>query len=342
MLRPSYAWSRADSMDEARQDGRNRVRKRFAQRVAVFASAAARVQEAEDADAIHDLRVSARALEAMLRTWGGLLDSRPRTAALRGLRRLRHGLGAARELEAHVALLERIARDSDDPEDPDDPATALLHRLRIKSSRRAARARKQLRPERLRRLLGRVETATSSLGTGPAGDPDGTVRARAHVSELRAVALAAVESAAPREDEWLLQQARLAVRRWRYAMDSVAKPANGPPSDLRPALRQVQDALGAIHDRAALIGLVERHVRRRAVPGLKPLIERLKAENRAEFQRFQSLACALGVRSLPAAAALRAFRPPVARAVTGPRRPLAADERWERMAQWLLGAGVER
>jgi CHAD domain-containing protein len=332
-------------MNEAGQDGSgvssgrmDLVRKRFAQSIAAFASAAARVQEAEDTDAIHDLRVSVRALEAMLRTWAGLLDPRPRTAALRWLRRLRHVLGAARELEAHVALLERTAQD---PDDPDDPATALLHRLRIKASRRTARARKRLRPEGLRHLLGRVDAATSSLGPGPAGDPDGTVRARAHVAELRAVALAAVESAAACEDEWLLQQARLAVRKWRYAMDSYAKPANGPSADLRPAVRQVQDALGAIHDRAALIGLVERYVRKRAMPGLKPVIERLKAEKRAEFRRFQALAGALGARSLVAAAALRSLRPPVTRAVT--RAATApTDERWERMAQWLLGTGVER
>jgi hypothetical protein len=244
-------------------------------------------------------------------------------------------VGAARELEAHVALLERTAWDRD------DPATALLHRLRIKSSRRTARARKRLGPERLRRLLARGEAATSSLRPGPAADPDGSARARAYVSGLRAVALSAVESAAAREDEWLLRQARLAVRKWRHAMDAVAPPADEPSTDLRSALRQAQDALGAIRDRSALIGLVERHARKRSVPGLKPLIEALKAENRAAFERFQSLAGALGVRSLTATTSLRARRPPVARAVT-PAAPASTDERWDRMAQWLLGTGAER
>jgi len=322
-------------MDEAGQDGKALVKKRFTQRLAALVSAAARVQEAEDAGALHDLRVSTRTLEAMLRTWAGLLDPRPRTAALRGLRRLRRCMGAARVFEAHVARLERTAWDHD------DPATALLHRLRIKSSRRTARALKRLRPERLRRLLARVEAATSSLRSGPVADPDGSARARAHVSELRAVALAAVESAAAREDEWLLRQARLAVRNWRHAMDAFAPPADGPSADLRSALRQVQDALGAIRDRAALIGLIERHARMRSVPGLQPLIEALKAEKRAAFQRFQSLAGALGVRSLTAATALRALRRPVARAVTR-TAPASTDERWERMAQWLLGTGAGR
>ena len=311
------------------------VRKHFAQRLAALASAAARVQEAEDADAVHDLRVSARTLEAMLRTWAGLLDPRPRAAALRGLRRLRHGVGAARELEAHIALLERTEWDHD------DPAAALLHRLRIKSSRRTERALKRLRPEHLRRLLERVEAATSSLRSGPAADPDGSARARARVSGLRAVALASVESAAAREDEWLLRQARLAVRKWRHAMDAFAPPANAASADLRSALRQAQDALGAIRDRAALIGLVERHARKRSLPGLQPLIEALKAEKRAAFQRFQSLAGAIGVRSATAATALRVTRPPVARAVTR-AAPASTDERWERMAQWLLGTEAER
>ena len=67
----------------------------------------------------------------------------------------------------------------------------------------------------------------------------------------------------------------------------------------------------------------------------------LKAEKRAAFERFQSLAGALGVRSLTAATALRVPRPPVERAVTR-AAPAGTDERWERMAQWLLGAGAER
>jgi CHAD domain-containing protein len=322
-------------MDEPGQDGKALVGKRFAQRRAALASAAARVQEAEDAGALHDLQVSARTLEAMLRTWAGLLDPRPVAAALRGLRRLRRGVGAAREFEAHVALLARTAWDHD------DPATALLHRLRVKSSRRTARAWKGLRPERLRRLLERVEAASASLRPGPGADPDGSARARAHVSQLRAVALAAVESAAAREDEWLLRQARLAVRKWRHAMDAFAPPADGPRADLRSALRQAQDTLGAIRDRSALIVLVERHARKRSVAGLQPLIAALKAEKRAAFQRFQSLAGAIGVRSATAATALRVLRPRVARAATH-AAPASTDERWERMAQWLLGTGAER
>jgi CHAD domain-containing protein len=87
------------------------LRHRFTRQAAEFVSAASRVRGAEDHDAVHDLRVSARNLDAMLRTWAGWLDSRPRAEALRGLRRLRHRLGSARELEAHLALLAPRAAD---------------------------------------------------------------------------------------------------------------------------------------------------------------------------------------------------------------------------------------
>jgi len=72
------------------------VKSGFAQRVSDLASAAARVQGGEDPEAIHDLRVSARSLDAMSRAWAGLLGARPRSAALRALRRLRRRPHAGR------------------------------------------------------------------------------------------------------------------------------------------------------------------------------------------------------------------------------------------------------
>jgi CHAD domain-containing protein len=161
------------------------------------------------------------------------------------------------------------------------------------------------------------------------------------VAQVRAVALAAVESARAREDDWLLRQARLAVRKWRYSAECIDRSANGCWPDLRPALRQVQDVLGAIQVRATLIDAVERFARKRARPGLQPLIQELKAEKLAAFRRFQALAGTLAFPSSAQAAAARVIDRRVERA-TSNAAPVSTDERWERMAQWLLGATPER
>jgi CHAD domain-containing protein len=306
----------------------------FAQRVRALASAAARVHGVEDREATHDLWVSARLLDAMLWTWSGLIDAGARARATRALRRLRRRLGKARELESHVALLERTAAIHG------EPVTGLLERMRRRLSRRTERAAKRLRPERLRRLLERVETAASSVASRPIQSSQGFARARAHVSEVRAVALAAVECALAREDDWLLRRARIAVKNWRYAVDCVDANANGRELDPRSALRQVQEALGTIQDRAALIAAVERFGRKRARPGLQALLEELKAEKHAAFRDFRALAGGLGVHS-PAPTVVSVFRPALERAAVG-AAPVSTDERWERMAQWLLEMSSER
>ena len=307
------------------------IRSRLDQKVSTLASAASRVGGAHDPDAIHDLRVSARVLDAMLRTWAGLLEPRATAAALRALRRLRRRLGAARELEVHAALIERSVAAQG------EPVMAFLHRLQGRLARRSARAAKRLRRERLRRLLQRVEAAAASLGAQPASDARASDRARAHVSEMRAVALAAVDSASAREDDWLLHQARLAVKKWRYAAECVDRPANERGSDLRAALRRVQDALGTIQDRAALIESLERHARKRGGTGFEALIGELKTEKGEAFRSFQALAGTLGPAPAAPPRAVRVVARPIAGAPASVA-PTTTDERWERMAQWLLGA----
>jgi CHAD domain-containing protein len=188
--------------------------------------------------------------------------------------------------------------------------------------------------------LERIEAATASLDSGPPDLPLALDRARAYLLERRAVARIALELAVAREDDWLLHQARLAIKKWRYALECVDGVGVAEP-DPRPALRQLQEVLGAFHDRAALIDAVERHRRTRDRPGFDALIAGLKAEKQEAFAKFRQLAPALGVE--------RSARAPVRR---GPRRagqqppvvaaPTSTDDRWERMAQWLLGKASEQ
>ena len=151
------------------------------------------------------------------------------------------------------------------------------------------------------------------------------------------MALAAVDSASAREDDWLLHQARLAVKKWRYAAECVDRSATERGSDLRAALRRVQDALGTIQDRAALIESLERHARKRGGTGFEALIGELKTEKGEAFRSFQALAGTLGPAPAAPPRAVRVVARPIAGAPASVA-PTTTDERWERMAQWLLGA----
>ena len=310
------------------------LRHRFTRQAAEFVSAASRVRGAEDHDAVHDLRVSARNLDAMLRTWAGWLDSRPRAEALRGLRRLRHRLGSARELEAHLALLApRVA-------DHGEALFGFAEKLRRKLLERTTRAAKRLRARRLHPLVQRIEALSASLGSRPGDELRAFDRARAYLLERRAVARIAVQLALGREDDWLLHEARLAIKKWRYALESVNGAWADADPDPRPALRQLQDVLGAIQDRTQLIAAIERHRRDGDRPGFEAVLGQLRAEKQDAFARFRSLAAARGAPGRTAPRLPRTTRPPEPEAASA--APGSTDERWERMAQWLLGKGHER
>jgi len=313
--------------------------RRFSRQAAEFASAAARVRGAQDPQAFHDLRSSALALGVMLGMWSGLLDARPRRAALRGLRRLRRRLGTARQLEAYITLLGACCRPA--AEGSREPVLSLLEDLRLRLRVRTERAARLLRPRRLRPLWARIGSASASLGTGRDDDARAFDRARAYLLGRRATARIAVEMALAHENDWLLRRARLGVETWRHALDSVSGTHTSDP-DPGPVLRRLEEILDAALDRAALIAAIERRHRDGIRPGgFETVLGQLRAEKQAAFARFRTLAAAHGAHS--------PTRPSTARVprithAPGAARPASSSpgERWERMAQWLLGKGRER
>jgi CHAD domain-containing protein len=306
------------------------LKRRFAGEAAGFASAAARVRCGQDPEAVHDLRVSARAVETMLRIWAALFEPHPRGAALRSLGRLRRRLVNARELEACIALLEAAIADHG------DPVSSLLDELRRKLRERTARAARRLRPRRLRPLMDRIRAASASLAGRRARHARGLERARAYLLERRAAARTAVELALAGGDDWSLRRARLAIERWRLALDCADGAWDAGP-DPRPALGRLEDLLGAIQDRAALIAAIERRHVDGDGSGLEALLGRLRSEKQHAFARFRERAARHGV---PSPAPARIARLGCGRVgEPASNAPVSAGERWERMAQWLLGRG---
>jgi hypothetical protein len=102
-------------------------------------------------------------------------------------------------------------------------------------------------------------------------------------------------------------------------------------------LVQLEACLGAIQTRVTLVTAIERRRRSGAGPGFEPLLGQLRAENRDAFAAFREMTLRRG--------ALRPAAPRVPRLSHRPAHPTPSrapgrdDERWERMAQWLLGKG---
>lgn len=70
---------------------------------------------AEDADAIHDMRVASRRLRAALRVWGASLNPEHTASLLEQVRGITRDLGRARELDVTLGLLREEAKRATGP-----------------------------------------------------------------------------------------------------------------------------------------------------------------------------------------------------------------------------------
>ena len=217
-----------------------------------------------DPEAVHDVRVTTRQLEAALDLWRSILPPRRRQRVRRTLRRLRRALAPAREVRICLGLLDQRFG-ALDPEARvaaarlQDLLQRRLERLDGRAARRCARSDM----ERLRGRFERTWEATASvLGFGTAA----LEAARARLEVRRARARAALRAAVQDTADERLHAARLAVKRWRYLLERFAAAEPDVDRSEQRWLKSVQDALGRIQDLAVL----RERITRMCPPGAPP------------------------------------------------------------------------
>ncbi len=242
----------------------DRIRGSLARRIRTFRKAARRVAREPDGEAVHDLRVACRRLEAALAVWR---DGRTATRALDAIARIRRRLGRVRETEA---LLEGLA---------DLPAArAAATDLAKCLKRRRERARKQGR--HLRPLLKDLRHALADSGN--------EARARRRTLLLGRFWIRARADALASRGDADLHQARIALKHWRYALEVLSEP---PPR----GLKSLQDVLGRSHDAAALDDYLAKHTK-----GNGPLRRAASARRRRTLRAALRRLAAPGFGRMPA------------------------------------------
>jgi CHAD domain-containing protein len=254
--------------------------------------AAARVRARSDDEAIHDLRVASRRLATALDLWRELLRRRPRRRALRRLRALRRALGPARVAEVQLAdLAERL---------PGEPAAVriaaheLLERLRRRVARRRRRAARAAGARVVERTGELALRTTRGIARRAAALEDPLGHARRRFAAIAGRARAALLEAADVREDGALHRARIEVKKWRYALESLEATGAAPATAARPKdLKTLQDALGSLHDRVELRDRVAREIERRrrdghapAVAALGVLVGALERERREKLEEF--------------------------------------------------------
>ena len=254
-----------------------------------------KVRKTADVKPIHDMRVATRRLQETLTFLDPYLAKRTRQRLYRRARRMRRCLGEIRNADVMVDLVRKL-RDRLPPAERRRVA-GLLGGLRAEASalRRSAAGRTGFPVPGARR---RIQAALDHLADA---NPRSLVaRGRAVLSQ-RMKDLNRLLPAARQGEAASLHALRIAVKRYRYALEILAEVGCRDASvAIRPA-RELQEALGRVHDLDVLIDLVRTA---RPFSTEKTLLPRLRRERR------QGLRTALN--------ALDGFRP--ARVVRSPSR----------------------
>jgi CHAD domain-containing protein len=199
----------------------------------------------EDPEELHQLRVTARRIDATLALFrrqlpAALVRSRKSTKAI-----LR-SLGAARDLDVQLSELAHYCADLSDEEGVSAvPLRALLEKQRERARARMVRS---LDAEPTRRWLETLSQATGTEAAGANGaDPALVVmpeRVRRRFRKLRR----SVRKLRPRSSMEDYHLVRRRAKQLRYATECGADLFGKPADELLRALRRLQDKLGAHQD----------------------------------------------------------------------------------------------
>ncbi len=260
------------------------------ERIEAFQDAVLRTRTCEDRKAIHDLRVASRRLVAFLRTWRGLLPNAGFRRIVRELRVVRRRVGRARDAEVQVEVLrERLGRHGA----PDEDALEFLRDREGRLERRRHRAAKQVRPRRSERLLALLSRAEQGMSTDLVSRLQAFEAAHGRERKRRQIAIDAMRASLEGTDDAALHQARIAIKKWRYAVECLGEDEAPLAGITLIPLRELQQVLGAVRDRATLRAVVSRRLdglgHRRMSRTLRSVTDDLESERGEAWERFRAL-----------------------------------------------------
>jgi CHAD domain-containing protein len=211
---------------------------------------------ADPAAGFHDLRVALRRLRTWLRAYRPELDDTVRKKTRRRAARIAHATNEPRDIES---MLEWIDAQQDLSARERAGVTWFVERLKSEHAEAEADARK-LMSRRAPKLISALSTQLESYWLHrdvddpkpPASMAEVTRDALTTQAERFERAIDRIESA---DDASKIHRARIAAKRLRYLLETIAEPAAAP---LAEHLTKLQDVLGASHD---MHGTVNRIVR---------------------------------------------------------------------------------
>ena len=235
-----------------------------------------RLDDPDDAKALHDFHVALRRFRSLVRTYREMLDDSVTRKSRRRLGRLATAAGASRDSEVRLKWLRKHVKIG--------PANAAgiawvedeLDRDRIKGNRRMQRAvDRNFAPlvDQLQRTLQQFRT-TTTLGEVAVVSP--TRNVTAHALDTLAIAVEeTLEQAHAASDPDLMHRVRITAKRLRYALAPLVDEKLATTHIRQTAgaaidqLKRMQDALGELHDELAFDQWLKERIAQSSRPGTR-------------------------------------------------------------------------
>ena len=196
------------------------------------------------AEPLHQCRVATRRLRELLPLCDVELGVRIAARARKRVRQLGGALGAVRELDVALGLVDEVERAG-----RAQPAAAdrLRQRVREERERQRERMRARLKPAWLRKVARDVAEVLKAIGMRDATDAWALVLAE-RLSERADRLRDAVAEAGPMYVSERVHEVRIAAKKLRYALELAAETGEADTADAVARLKKIQDSLGRLHD----------------------------------------------------------------------------------------------
>jgi CHAD domain-containing protein len=261
-------------------------------------AARVRLDDAGDAEALHDFRVGLRRLRSTVRAYAEQLDDAVGGKDRKRLRALAHATGASRDGEVMIEWMDSRREALSEAERPG--LDWLLGHLRTRQEKLDRALRREVADDFVRerrRLARRLATYEARVG---AGDPREAPRMGAVAAELVAEHVAdlreKLDASGSIRQQDALHEARISAKRLRYLLEPFADELPDAAWAVK-RLKKMQDTLGQMHDAhvAGLLLNAERAAAETADPPLDPDplpgLHALAGTAHHEMERLYAEAC---------------------------------------------------
>jgi len=232
-------------------------------------------------DRVHRLRVALRRLLALLEL-AASVGATPPERTVRRLRALLRALSPLRDVHVQLETAEDLAT-------RDPRALPLVNALRSREAVVARRAEKELRRFRTRTHEADVEALASALSASRSAAEDAASKAvLMGIAARRYLAFEERRQGIDPSDAEALHRMRVALKKYRYAVEALAPIAGGAGKALK-MMKRFQDGLGALHDADVLDETIRATAKSLEAPArgaLEALRRELEARQHHELSAF--------------------------------------------------------